>query len=627
MVARAGGNPLYAEQYARMVAERAEREAMPETVHGIIAARLDALSREEKSLLQDAAVVGKDFLARCDRGDRSPPSDSDAVLPRARAKEFVQRRRRSAVAREAEYSFRHVLLRDVAYAQIPARGTRREAPTGGRVDRVARAPGRPRGDDRPPLLQALEYAHATASDRAALVERAQRAAREAGDRAMSMGAFATAARFYAKALELSRRTTPERPRLLLGRGRALFFSERSGLELLTEVLDTFRAAGDLEGAAEAATSAARAMWSGGGPKGTDAYMELALDLLAKRPPSAATARALVARRWLPHARGSSRPRFGSPEKRFPLQSGFGLAAQRARALMIIGASRVDRGDAAGIHDIERSIEVARDAGSFEMVARDTRTSSPSSSSSDGSERPLRPALPCETCTSGPHRLGSAHPHSQSKRARPSCAAIGTRHCRSSTASSRRRTPGVRTTRIRCASRFEPPSVPAAANSPRRRRMASGPWSWRAGRTRRHRRRRLLGGHWWRWPRSSRGGRGARPRSSSRWALSCYLRCARHTRHLQRSPGCCATSSSVTNSSPCSTTPLASPWVETGRAIAAGDLVQAAEILAELGHGACAAYASLRLAESLRAASSKADGNVHLARALDFYRRAGRPITC
>ena len=63
LLERAGGNPLYAEQYVRMLAERGDAEelALPETVQGIIAARLDALPTEEKRLLQSAAVIGKVF--------------------------------------------------------------------------------------------------------------------------------------------------------------------------------------------------------------------------------------------------------------------------------------------------------------------------------------------------------------------------------------------------------------------------------------------------------------------------------------------------------------------------------------------------------------------------------------
>src|SRR5438477_6035426 len=62
LLERAGGNPLYAEQYVRMLAEHDAQELpLPENVQGIIAARLDALPPEEKALLQDAAVIGKVF--------------------------------------------------------------------------------------------------------------------------------------------------------------------------------------------------------------------------------------------------------------------------------------------------------------------------------------------------------------------------------------------------------------------------------------------------------------------------------------------------------------------------------------------------------------------------------------
>jgi len=61
LLERAGGNPLYAEQFVRMLAERgsAEELPLPENVQGIIAARIDSLAPGEKALLQDAAVMGR----------------------------------------------------------------------------------------------------------------------------------------------------------------------------------------------------------------------------------------------------------------------------------------------------------------------------------------------------------------------------------------------------------------------------------------------------------------------------------------------------------------------------------------------------------------------------------------
>ncbi len=122
LLARAGGNPLYAEQFARMFAERgaASELPLPETIQGIIAARLDGLEQREKALLQDAAVVGKVFwagaLARIDGRDRVGVEETLHALGR---KEFVRRQRRASVEGESEYIFLHLLVRDVAYGQIP----------------------------------------------------------------------------------------------------------------------------------------------------------------------------------------------------------------------------------------------------------------------------------------------------------------------------------------------------------------------------------------------------------------------------------------------------------------------------------------------------------------------------
>ena len=78
LLARAGGNPLYAEEFIRMLVDRGvlarsgatwdltsgeDEIPVPETVQALIAARLDTLSPERKALLQDAAVIGKVFWA------------------------------------------------------------------------------------------------------------------------------------------------------------------------------------------------------------------------------------------------------------------------------------------------------------------------------------------------------------------------------------------------------------------------------------------------------------------------------------------------------------------------------------------------------------------------------------
>ena len=99
---RAGGNPLYAEEYARLFLElgSAEDLPLPDTVQGLIAARLDTLPPDRKALLQDAAVIGKVFWAgalECDgrarergRPRRPPPARAEGA--RAARAALVRRR-------------------------------------------------------------------------------------------------------------------------------------------------------------------------------------------------------------------------------------------------------------------------------------------------------------------------------------------------------------------------------------------------------------------------------------------------------------------------------------------------------------------------------------------------------
>ena len=123
LLERAGGNPLYAQEYVRALVERGAGAELPETVQGIIAARLDGLSADEKSLLQDAAVIGPTVVAgggvRARVRDRS---DTDELMLRLERKQLVYRARRSSIAGEVELSFTHALIREVAYSQLPARG-------------------------------------------------------------------------------------------------------------------------------------------------------------------------------------------------------------------------------------------------------------------------------------------------------------------------------------------------------------------------------------------------------------------------------------------------------------------------------------------------------------------------
>jgi predicted ATPase len=136
LLARAGGNPLYAEEFVRLLADRGAVGAdgeVPDSVQALIAARLDTLSPERKSLLQDAAVIGKVFwagaLAQMGARERG---EIDVALHELSRKELVRPARTSSMEGESEYGFWHLLVRDVCYAQIPraARAARHRAVAG-----------------------------------------------------------------------------------------------------------------------------------------------------------------------------------------------------------------------------------------------------------------------------------------------------------------------------------------------------------------------------------------------------------------------------------------------------------------------------------------------------------------
>jgi DNA-binding SARP family transcriptional activator len=203
LLARIGGNPLYAEQFCRILVEHGRPEELPESLRGIIAARLDGLADVEKRLLQDAAVVGNVFwVGALEAIGGISRIAADDLLPALVRRDFVQRARRSSVAGDTEYTFRHELLRDVAYGEIPRAG---KAERHRRAAEWIESLGRP--EDHAELLAhhylaALESARAAREDVALLVERALQALHRAGLRAIRLSANERAVEHLSRAIAL-----------------------------------------------------------------------------------------------------------------------------------------------------------------------------------------------------------------------------------------------------------------------------------------------------------------------------------------------------------------------------------------------------------------------------------------
>jgi class 3 adenylate cyclase/tetratricopeptide (TPR) repeat protein len=363
LLSRAGGNPLYAEEFARMVSDRgvaADGAPLPETVQGIVAARLDALSVEDKTLLQDAAVIGKVFwsgaLAAMDGLQRWNVEES---LHRLERKEFVRRERRSSVATETEYAFRHVLVRDVAYGQIP-RAQRAlkhrlaaewiEALSADREDRAEMLAHH--------YLRAVEFARATGQDIAPISERAFVALSEAGHRSYALSAFSAAAEFYREALALAADNHPERGRLLSLYGESLFWADWRAdvVGILEEASSRLIAAGRLEEAASAEVMLGTFFWYRGDRVSAAPHWEKAAALVEGAAPSRGKAETLTELARFRMLGDEDEKALELAREGLAMAEELGLDRVQTRVLNTIGVARVKLGDREGLADIERSLD-------------------------------------------------------------------------------------------------------------------------------------------------------------------------------------------------------------------------------------------------------------------------------
>ncbi|HEX2267398.1 MAG TPA: adenylate/guanylate cyclase domain-containing protein, partial [Actinomycetota bacterium] len=232
---RAEGNPLYAEEFVGMLTEQkltapAERgdvaaARLPDSIQAIIAARLDTLSPERKTLLQDASVLGSTFwsgaLAFMGAVDEDTVRGGLHELTR---KELVRPSRSSSMKDQSEFSFWHFLIADVAYMQIP---------------RVAR--GRKH-------RKAAEWTERVAGERVA-------------DYAEVL------AYHYSRGLELAQAA-----------------GDSSEVPLFQEAVDNCMAGGKIVAAADAMVKFSILLWFRGDTSGSHTLLERAIDLLEREAP-------------------------------------------------------------------------------------------------------------------------------------------------------------------------------------------------------------------------------------------------------------------------------------------------------------------------------------------------------
>jgi predicted ATPase len=130
LIERAQGNPFFIEELIRTLVEQqallpsepgwrlsaaAERQQLPDTIEGVITARLDLLAEQERDVLQVASVIGRRFPEPVLRGIYTADDVLGVALPELAADNLIQP---DDAGRERAYLFRQALTREVAYESI-----------------------------------------------------------------------------------------------------------------------------------------------------------------------------------------------------------------------------------------------------------------------------------------------------------------------------------------------------------------------------------------------------------------------------------------------------------------------------------------------------------------------------
>jgi predicted ATPase/class 3 adenylate cyclase len=380
LVDRVGGNPLYAEQFARLVVDRglltgggsgpgliaAEKLPLPDTVAALIAGRLDGLPAERKALLADAAVLGRVFWSGgvVAVGDRGEADVRIALRDLARA-EFVRRVPMSSVAHQEEYSFWHALLRDVAYGSLPRKvRAAKHLAAAHWLEELAGA----RVADYAELL-AYHYQTALectkeAGDTARAAELAEPTARYlviAGDRAFDLAA-ATAPAHYQRALDLIPAESPARGAVLVKHALACGAAGRPDEpeRSLRDAIAEFEQHGDTLAIGNAMAHLARARYANHGAADAIKVMDRAIALLRQESPGNELADACAYSALIHEVAGRSEEALALADE------ALGVADPRseayAAALRSRGIARCFLGDLEGLEDCREAVRLATSLG-------------------------------------------------------------------------------------------------------------------------------------------------------------------------------------------------------------------------------------------------------------------------
>ncbi|HEY5169077.1 MAG TPA: AAA family ATPase [Thermoleophilia bacterium] len=375
---RVGGNPLYAEEYVRLLADRglagvddvgqameSDGQLLPDTVQAVIAARLDALPPARKALLCDAAVIGETFwlgaVASLARRSRAEVGEELERLVDAE----LLRQCHSSIEGETAYLFWHALTRDVAYAELPRKI--RAVKHAGAAQWIEQQAGERRDDH----AETLAYQYLTAHDLAhearerklasSLLEPAIHYSGKAGDRLLLVDVRA-AERHLARALELAG-DGPARLPLLASWGSVLFQRglHTESVAVLRQAVEGLKAQGDRTGAGRAAMLRTDPLQYTSDTETALESAQEAVDLLDDGHPSVALLEALSGLAWIRANCGDQRSSIEAAQRSIDCAEQWGVPVWPG-ALGARGAARLALGDLEGLTDYELALEAAKSQG-------------------------------------------------------------------------------------------------------------------------------------------------------------------------------------------------------------------------------------------------------------------------
>ena len=130
ILGRASGNPLFMEEFTQSLFEngsiqrkenryilsrKASEIQIPDTIQGIIAARMDRLEENLKRTMQVASVIGRDFAFRILQTISGMKEDVKSNILNLQGLEFISEKK---LFPELEYIFKHALIQEVAYNSL-----------------------------------------------------------------------------------------------------------------------------------------------------------------------------------------------------------------------------------------------------------------------------------------------------------------------------------------------------------------------------------------------------------------------------------------------------------------------------------------------------------------------------